>query len=118
MRVVDHVMLNRREFFQCVGVAGAALTVPRSAAALVFSPECGVAERRYWRPTRLEMFLKTRGIKPAHLARECGYSRPYLLRVRFGRLQPTWQCVRAVTAACRRLSREPVLPRDLFARWS
>jgi hypothetical protein len=112
-------MLNRREFLQCIGAAGAALTVvPPSGAPLVFSPECAVAERRYGRPTRLEMFLKTRGIKPAHLARECGYSRQYLLRVRFGRLQPTWPCVRAVTAACRRLSRESVLPRDLFARWS
>ena len=64
------------------------------------------------------MFLKTHGIKPAHLARECGYSRQYLLRVRFGRLQPTWQCTRAVTAACRRLRREPVRPHDLVERWS
>lgn len=65
-------------------------------------------------PTKLELFLKSRSIKPAHLARESGYSRMYLLRVRLGRLQPTRECVVHITRACRRLARESVLPRDLF----
>jgi hypothetical protein len=65
-------------------------------------------------PTRLELFLKSRGIQPAHLSRESGYSRMYLLRVRLGRQQPTREFMVHITRACRRLCREPILPRDLF----
>lgn len=65
-------------------------------------------------PTRLEMFLKSRGIKPAHLARESGYSRQHLLRIRMGRMEPTRRCIAAIVAACRRLSHEPVRAADLF----
>ena len=65
-------------------------------------------------PTRLEMFIKSRGIKPAHLARESGYSRQHLLRIRMGRMEPTRRCIAAIAAACRRLSREPVKASDLF----
>jgi len=64
--------------------------------------------------TRLETFLKSRGIKPAHLARESGYSRQHLLRIRMGRMEPTRRCIAAIVAACRRLSREPVRAADLF----
>ena len=56
--------------------------------------------------TKLEEYLKRRGIKPAHLARESGYSRQHLLRVRMGRMEPTRRCIAAVVAAVRRLSRE------------
>ena len=65
-------------------------------------------------PTRLEKYLKSRGIKPAHLARESGYSRQHLLRIRMGRMEPTRRCIAAIVAACRRLSRESVRPSDLF----
>lgn len=64
--------------------------------------------------TRLETYLKSRGIKPAHLARESGYSRQHLLRIRMGRMEPTRRCIAAIVAACRRLSREPVRATDLF----
>jgi predicted transcriptional regulator len=65
-------------------------------------------------PTRLEKFLKSRAIKPAHLARESGYSRQHLLRIRMGRMDPTRRCIAAIAAACRRLSGEGVRASDLF----
>jgi predicted transcriptional regulator len=65
-------------------------------------------------PTRLETFIKSRGIKPAHLARESGYSRQHLLRIRMGRMDPTRRCIAAIVSAIRRLSHEPVKPEDLF----
>jgi len=65
-------------------------------------------------PTRLEKFLKSRGIKPAHLARESGYSRQHLLRIRLGRMEPTRRCIAAIASACRRLSGEAVRASDLF----
>jgi transcriptional regulator with XRE-family HTH domain len=65
-------------------------------------------------PTRLETFLKSRGIKPAHLARESGYSRQHLLRIRLGRMEPTRRCIAAIAAACRRLSGESVRASQLF----
>ncbi|HEX8619154.1 MAG TPA: hypothetical protein VF911_16350 [Thermoanaerobaculia bacterium] len=64
--------------------------------------------------TRLESFLKSRGIKPAHLARESGYSRQHLLRIRLGRMEPTRRCIAAIAAACRRLSGESVRASELF----
>lgn len=65
-------------------------------------------------PTRLEAFLKSRGIKPAHLARESGYSRQHLLRLRLGKMEPTRRCIAAIAAACRRLSGESVRASELF----
>jgi predicted transcriptional regulator len=70
--------------------------------------------RHQGNPTRLETFIKSRGIKPAHLARESGYSRQHLLRIRMGRMDPTRRCIKAIAAACRRLSLEPVKVTDLF----
>ncbi|HEX2836366.1 MAG: helix-turn-helix domain-containing protein [Thermoanaerobaculia bacterium] len=64
--------------------------------------------------TRLEAFLKSRGIKPAHLARESGYSRQHLLRIRLGKMEPTRRCIAAIAAACRRLSGENVRASELF----
>lgn len=65
-------------------------------------------------PTRLEAFIQSRHIKPAQLARESGYSRQHLLRLRMGRMEPTRPCIAAIAAACRRLSGEPVRAPDLF----
>ena len=64
--------------------------------------------------TRLESFIRSRGIKPAHLARESGYSRQHLLRIRMGRMEPTRRCIAAIAAACRRLSGENVRASELF----
>jgi hypothetical protein len=64
--------------------------------------------------TKLERFLKSRGIKPAHLARESGYSRAFLLRIRMGRMEPTRPCIAAIALACGRLAREAVTADDLF----
>jgi predicted transcriptional regulator len=65
-------------------------------------------------PTRLETYLKSRGIKPAHLAKESGYSRQHILRIRKGRMEPTRRCIVAIVAACRRLAHENVRAVDLF----
>ena len=64
--------------------------------------------------TRLESFLRSRGVKPTHLARESGFSRQHLLRVRMGQMEPTRRCIAAIVAACRRLARERVRADDLF----
>ena len=64
--------------------------------------------------TRLETFIRSRGIKPAHLARESGYSRQHLLRIRMGRMEPTRRCIAAIASACRRLSGEGVRASELF----
>jgi predicted transcriptional regulator len=64
--------------------------------------------------TKLETFLKSHRIKPAHLARESGYSRQHLLRIRMGRMEPTRRCIAAIVSACRRLSRQQVHAAELF----
>ncbi len=64
--------------------------------------------------TKLEAFLKSRGIKPAHLAVHSEYSRQHLLRIRMGRMEPTRRCIKAIVSACRRLAGEPVTAADLF----
>jgi predicted transcriptional regulator len=65
-------------------------------------------------PTKLEAFMKRNRIKPAHLARESGYSRQHLLRIRMGRMEPTRRCIAAIVSACRRLSRHQVHAAELF----
>lgn len=64
--------------------------------------------------TRLESFLKRRGIKPAHLAKESGYSRAHLLRVRNGQMEPTRKCIKAIREACSRLIQRNVRATTLF----
>jgi len=66
------------------------------------------------RGTKFEPFLRSRGITPSHLARESGYSRQHLLRIRLGRMKPACRCVVLIVAACRRLCRENVSATDLF----
>jgi hypothetical protein len=68
------------------------------------------------RPTLLESYLRSRGVRPAHLARECGYERAHLLRIRMGRVEPTPACAVGIVHALRRLVREPVVLADVFAR--
>jgi hypothetical protein len=64
--------------------------------------------------TKLEAFIKAKGIKPVHLALHSEYSRQHLLRIRMGRMEPTRRCIKAIVAACRRLACEPVTASDLF----
>jgi DNA-binding phage protein len=65
--------------------------------------------------TKLEAFLRNRGIMPSALARETGYSRQHLLRVRQGTEEPTRPCISRIVAACRRLSGDDhVSPTELF----
>ncbi len=68
------------------------------------------------RPTLLESYLRSRGVRPAHLARECGYERAHLLRIRMGRVQPTPACAVRIVYALRRLVHEPVVLSDVFDR--
>ena len=66
------------------------------------------------RPTLLESYVRSRGLRPGHLARECGYERGHLLRIRMGRIEPTPACAVGIVYALRRLAREPVVLTDLF----
>jgi hypothetical protein len=54
------------------------------------------------------------GIKPAHLAKESGYSRAHLFRIRMGTTETTGRGLARIAAACRRLSHESVRTEDLF----
>lgn len=73
-----------------------------------------VAPRKTNLTTPLEEFMNRRGIKPAHLARESGYSRQHLLRIRMGRMEPTRRCMAALIAAVRRMTHEPIMAGELF----
>jgi len=64
--------------------------------------------------TRLERWMASRGVRPMALARESGYSRQHIGRVRAGRMDPTRKCMAAIIGACRRLSLEQVKAADLF----
>lgn len=99
--------LSRRGLFQLVVVG----TIASAAEWLNDSASTVVATDG----ARLELFLKSRGIRLAHVARESGYSRMYLLQVRVGQVDPSREFVVHITRACRRLARESVMPEDLFA---
>ena len=102
--------LTRRSLLQLLGITSAALALPNAVVDRVEEPEDLAAPRN----TRLEAFLRSRGIKPAHLARESGYSRQHLLRIRFGRMLPSLNCIASIVVATRRLTRECILPEGLF----
>jgi hypothetical protein len=69
-----------------------------------FPAQGGNGDRRR-APTLLDQFLKARGVDPAHLARESGYSRQFLLKVRMGRIIPSLRCMGAIVAALVRITR-------------
>jgi hypothetical protein len=121
----DDLHLTRRGLFHFITTFIATATfaarrplfaVPREAAVDAEMVEDELPPPRLTRSklTKLEVFLKSRGIRPAHLARESGYSRQHLLRIRFGRMEPTRRCMVEVAAACERLSRERVRVSDVF----
>ena len=64
--------------------------------------------------TPLERFLRQNGIRPAHLAVACGYSRQHLLRIRKAEMEPTRRCIAAILGGVRLLTRVPVTVLDLF----
>lgn len=64
--------------------------------------------------TKLEAYLKAKGLKPSHVALRAGYSRQHLLRIRMGKMEPSRKCIKAVVSACRSLAREHVTAAELF----
>jgi hypothetical protein len=91
-------------------------SVPSLPASDALSPAAPAAELvdRPSRPTLLESYLRSRGVRPAHLARECGYERAHLLRIRMGRVQPAPACIVGIVYTLRRLVGEPVVLTDVF----
>ena len=104
--------LTRRSLLQLLGAGSAALALRRSAATP--APGDDAETLRPTRNTRFANFLRSRGIRPTQLARESGYSRQYLLRLRLGRVLPSRMSIAVLTITLRRITREHVLPSDLF----
>ena len=108
---------TRRSLLQLLGITiGAAAVIPAHAQQLVVEPsgdEPIETDQPLSDPTRLERYIRSHGIKPAHLARESGYSRQHLLRLRFGRMRPSLTCIAALVIALRRLTNKRVTPEDL-----
>ena len=108
--------ITRRGILQAlVAVAAAAPLAAASARHPAENSEKEIAAERTPLPaTKLEGFLRSRGIRPVHFAGESGYSRRHLFRLRFGRIEPALRCVVDLTKAARRITREAVRARDLF----
>ncbi len=66
------------------------------------------------RVTRLESFLKGKGIRAAHLARDAGISRQHLMRLRRGTSQPTLHMMIILATAARRILGRKVEVREMF----
>jgi DNA-binding phage protein len=64
--------------------------------------------------TRLETFIRERGLKPAQIAREAGCSRKHLFRVRKGRCEPTRPVMRNIARAVGSLLGRKVRVAQLF----
>ncbi len=118
-----HDGVTRRGVLQLFAALTAAVPVltrgasaPLLTAFDALSPETPAADLvvgRSW-PTLLESYLRSRGVRPAHVARECGYERAHLLRIRMGRVEPTPACAVGIVYALRRLARAAVVLADVF----
>ena len=64
--------------------------------------------------TRIERFLRSHGIRPAHVAREAGCSRKHLFKIRMGIAEPTRPVMRAITCAVAMLIGRKVRASELF----
>jgi len=64
--------------------------------------------------TRLEVFIRSRGIRPVALADECGYHRSHVLRIRNAKSEPTRDGIARIVSALRRLTLEDVKPDAVF----
>lgn len=93
----------------------AAAALPAPATPPPAAPQAESVDRPS-RPTQLETYLRSRGIRPAHLAREAGYQRAHLLRVRMGRVEATPAYAVGIVYALRRLAREPIVLSDVFPK--
>ncbi|HSY49997.1 MAG TPA: hypothetical protein VLC46_14375 [Thermoanaerobaculia bacterium] len=66
--------------------------------------------------TRLERFLIARGIDRTRFAKETGYSRQWVLSVRFGDAEPTAKSIPSFVRAARLLTKDrSIRANDLFA---
>jgi hypothetical protein len=107
---------TRRSLLQLLGITiGAAAVNPTHLNVEPSRDEPIDVEQPLAAPTRLERFLRSHGIKPAYLARESGYSRQHLLRLRLSRIRPTIPCIATLVLATQRLTGQRVTPDDLFA---
>lgn len=109
---------TRRTLLQLLGITIGATAVIPSHAHLDVEPSAEEpieeAEQPLSGATRLERFIRSHGIKPTHLARETGYSRQHLLRLRLGRMRASLTCIAALVIALRRLTHSHITAEDLF----
>jgi hypothetical protein len=106
---------TRRSLLQLLGITIGAAAIPTHLDAEPAGDEPIEAEQPLSSLTRLERFIRSHSVRPAHLARESGYSRQHLLRLRLGRIRPSIPCIAALVLATRRLTGQRVTPHDLFA---
>jgi hypothetical protein len=107
---------TRRSLLQLLGITiGAAAVIPAHLNVEPSRDEPMETEQLLSSPTQLERFIRSHGIKPAPLARESGYSRQHLLRLRLSRIRPSIPCIAALLLATQRLTGQRVTPDDLFA---
>jgi hypothetical protein len=64
--------------------------------------------------TRFSRFMKANKVKPSRLARESGYSRQHILRVRTGVMDPTRHTMATITDAVSRVLGRPIYVVELF----
>ncbi len=65
--------------------------------------------------TRLDRFLTARGIDRTRFAKEAGYSRQWVQRVRFGDSEPTAKAIRCFVKAARTVAKDAsIKANDLF----
>lgn len=64
--------------------------------------------------TKLDQFLHENNLRPGTIAKQAGYSRQHLLRLRHGEMEPTRGSMVAIAAACAHLLGRSVHPSDLF----
>ncbi len=65
--------------------------------------------------TRLETFMRSRGIRPVALETASKVTRTHLRRLRLGKAEPTRRVIAAVTRGCREVLQDPtVTALDLF----
>lgn len=64
--------------------------------------------------TKLEQFLRENNLRPGAIAKQAGYSRQHLLRLRRGEMEPTRASMVAIAAACAHLLGRSVHCSDLF----
>lgn len=110
-------LCTRRSLLQLLGITIGATVIPAHAQHLAVEPsidDLTVEEPPLSSPTRLERFIRSQGIKPAHIARESRHSRQHLLRLRFGRMRSSLTCIAALVIALRRLINKRVTAEDLF----